>query len=68
MQAFPKWLYLIGRVFPSSSAVNAYVNIGTAGASLSDVATDIYTLLALAILYIITAIVMEYKYLLSYRK
>lgn len=68
MQAFPKWLYLIGRVFPSSSAVNAYVNIGTAGASLSDVATDIYTLLALAILYIITAIVMEYKHLLSYRK
>ncbi len=60
-EAFPEWLYLIGRVFPSSSAVNAYVNIGTAGASLIDVSEDLIVLIALTLVYLALAIVAEHK-------
>lgn len=58
-EAFPEWLHLLGRVFPSSSAVNAYVNIGTAGASLGNVMTDIVTLVVLSIVYICLAFFAE---------
>lgn len=58
-EAFPEWLHLLGRVFPSSSAVNAYVNIGTAGASLGNVMTDIVTLVVLSVLYICLAFFAE---------
>ena len=58
-EAFPEWLHLLGRVFPSSSAVNAYVNIGTAGDSLSNVMTDIVTLVVLSIVYICLAFFAE---------
>lgn len=67
-EAFPEWLYFIGRVFPSSSAVNAYVNIGTAGASLSDVENDILTLSLLVIVYLSVAIILENRFLTSNRK
>lgn len=58
-EAFPEWLYLIGRIFPSSSAVNAYISIGTAGATLIDVEEDVATLLALALVYSTIAIIAE---------
>ena len=58
-EAFPEWLHLLGRVFPSSSAVNAYVYIGTAGASLGNVMTDIVTLVVLSIVYICLAFFAE---------
>lgn len=58
-EAFPEWLHILGRVFPSSSAVNAYVNIGTAGASLGNVMTDIVTLVVLSVLYICLAFFAE---------
>ena len=58
-EAFPEWLHLLGRVFPSSSAVNAYVDIGTAGASLGNVMTDIVTLVVLSIVYICLAFFAE---------
>jgi ABC-2 type transport system permease protein len=58
-EAFPEWLYILGRLFPSSSAVNAYVNIGTAGAGLGDVIADIALLAVLALLYFIAAVVVE---------
>ena len=60
-EAFPEWLYLLGRIFPSSSAVNAFVDIGTAGVSLHDVRTDIFTLAVLAIVYLFVAVVTEAK-------
>lgn len=58
-EAFPEWLYAIGELLPSSSAVRAYVNIGTMGASLWDVSHEIFTLIALALLYITTAVITE---------
>lgn len=60
-EAFPEWLYLLGRIFPSSSAVNAFVDIGTAGVSLHDVRTDIFTLAVLATIYLFVAVVTEAK-------
>lgn len=62
-EAFPGWLYILGKIFPSSSAVNAYVNIGTAGASLTDVSTDVVILLILAIVYTTIAILAEKRML-----
>lgn len=58
-EAFPEWLYLLGRIFPSSSAVDAFVMVGTAGASLSDVCGDIAELALLATIYTICAVVAE---------
>ena len=60
-EAFPEWLYLLGRIFPSSSAVHAFVDIGTAGVSLYDVRTDIFTLAVLATIYLFIAVVTEAK-------
>ena len=62
-EAFPGWLYILGKIFPSSSAVNAYVNIGTVGASLTDVSTDVVILLILAIVYTTIAILAEKRML-----
>ena len=58
-EAFPAWLYTIGRIFPSSSAVSAFVMVGTAGASLWDVRSDILQLLLLAVIYTVCAITAE---------
>lgn len=58
-EAFPEWLYAVGRIFPSSSAVSAFVMVGTAGASLADVSGNIAQLLLLGTIYIVCAIVME---------
>ena len=60
-EAFPEWLYVVGKVFPSSSAVNAFVNIGSAGATLGDVWPDVATLIALALIYLSIAIYTEKK-------
>ena len=60
-EAFPEWLYLLGRLFPSSSAVNAFVDIGTAGVSLYDVRADLYTIAVLATIYLFVAVVTEAK-------
>ena len=61
-EAFPEWLYLMGRLLPSSSAVDSFVAIGTMGATLSDRLTDILTLTILAVGYIAIAIIVEYHY------
>ena len=63
-EAFPEWLYLLGRIFPSSSAVDAFVMVGTAGASLSDVCGDIAELAMLATIYTICAVVAEKRSLM----
>lgn len=59
-EAFPEWLYILGRIIPSSSAVDAFVAIGSMGASLGDRLHDIILLLILAIFYLGLAIIMEY--------
>ncbi|MBO5894289.1 MAG: ABC transporter permease [Alistipes sp.] len=58
-EAFPEWLYILGHTLPSSSAVNAFVMVGTAGASLADVEHNIWLLTLLAALYFVCAIIAE---------
>lgn len=50
-QAIPDWLYAFGRIFPSSSGVNAFVRIQTMGASFDEVLPEIRTLWCLAAIY-----------------
>ena len=50
-QAIPEWLYRFGKVFPSSSGVNAFVRIQTMGASFDEVMPEIRTLWCLAVIY-----------------
>lgn len=58
-EAFPSWLYALGELLPSSSAVRAFVDIGTMGASLADVSAELRMLLCLAVCYLLTAIIAE---------
>lgn len=64
-EAFPAWLYALGELLPSSSAVRAYVDIGTMGASLSDVSEEVYTLVLLAIFYFCVAVIAEKRLSIS---
>ena len=50
-QAIPDWLYTFGKIFPSSSGVNAFVRIQTMGASFAEVQAEIRTLWCLAVIY-----------------
>ena len=50
-QAFPRWLYLLGKVVPSSSAVEAWIAVQSRGASLADVAPELTTLWILTIIF-----------------
>ena len=58
-EAFPSWLYAVGELFPSSSAVRAFVGIGTMGASLGDVRRELFTLGVVAIVYFVLAVISE---------
>lgn len=60
-EAFPGILYDIGHIFPSSSAVDAFISIGTMGATLYDVRGEITTLIILAVLYLILAVYTEQR-------
>lgn len=60
-QAFPKWLYIIGRVVPSSSAVDAWIAIQSRGASLSDIAPELTVLWILVALFGVCAVVANRK-------
>jgi len=55
-QAFPQWLYMLGKVVPSSSAVDAWIAVQTRGASLSDIAPELTLLWCLVIVYGLLAI------------
>lgn len=55
-QAFPKWLYLLGKIVPSSSAVEAWIAIQSRGASLSDIAPQLTLLWVLVLFYASLAI------------
>lgn len=56
-QAFPEWLYMLGRVVPSSSAVEAWIAVQSMGATLADVAPKLVLLWCLVIIYGIGAVV-----------
>ena len=58
-EAFPDWLYALGRILPSSSAVDAFIQINSMGASISDVSGEVFTLILLALLYLGSAIICE---------
>lgn len=50
-EAFPEWLYAIGRLMPSSSAVDGFIRLNSMGAPLSSVKEELLTLLTLGIGY-----------------
>ena len=54
---FPQWLYFLGRVVPSSSAVEAWIAVQTMGATLADVAPKLALLWTLVVVYGAGAIV-----------
>ena len=56
-EAFPRWLYFLGRVVPSSSAVEAWIAVQTMGATLVDVAPKLVLLWVLVVVYGAGAIV-----------
>lgn len=58
-EAFAEWLYAIGRLLPSSSAVDGFIRLNSMGAPLYDVQKELYTLLILAFLYTLIAIISE---------
>ena len=60
-QAFPEWLYIIGRAVPSSSAVEAWIAVQSRGASLADVAPELTTLWLLVVIYGAGAVVANRK-------
>ena len=60
-EAFPQWLYIIGKVIPSSSAVNAWIKIQTMGASLADIVPELTLLGCLVCIYGAGAIVANRK-------
>lgn len=56
-QAFPKWLYIVGRAVPSSAAVDAWIRVQSMGASLADVAHELTLLWFLVVVYGTCAVV-----------
>ena len=56
-QAFPEWLYIVGRAVPSSSAVEAWIAVQSRGASLRDVAPELTILWLLVAIYGVGAVV-----------
>ena len=58
-EAYDKWLYMVGRLLPSSSGVDGFIAIASRGATLCDVATEAATLVALSIIYITLAFIIN---------
>lgn len=59
-EAFPEWMYDIGRILPSSSAVDAFIKLSSMGASLRDILPELFTLIVLALIYTFSAILSEF--------
>lgn len=51
-EAFPEWLFDIGRLLPSSSGVNGFIALASQGATLSEIREEVFTLVILTIIYI----------------
>jgi len=60
-QAFPQWLYLIGKIIPSSSAVDAWIRVQTMGATLSDITPELTLLWVLVAIYGLLAAIANRK-------
>lgn len=58
-EAFPGWLYEVGRLFPSSSAVDGFISLNTMGASLQNIRLEVVDIVILAFLYTFIAIILE---------
>lgn len=58
-EAFPEWLYAVGRLFPSSSAVDGFISLNTMGASLQNIRLEVANIVILAFLYTFIAIILE---------
>lgn len=58
-EAFPGWLYEVGRLFPSSSAVDGFISLNTMGASLQNIRSEVVDIVILAFLYTFIAIILE---------
>lgn len=50
-ESFPRWLYIIGKAVPSSSAVDAWIAVQSRGATLTDIAPNLTLLWCLTLLY-----------------
>lgn len=50
-QALPDWLYAFGKIFPSSSGIDAFIRVQTMGASFTEILPQIRILWALALIY-----------------
>lgn len=50
-ESFPRWLYIIGKAAPSSSAVDAWIAVQSRGATLTDIAPNLTLLWCLTLLY-----------------
>lgn len=51
-EAFPEWLFDIGRLLPSSSGVNGFIALASRGATLNEIREEVFTLVILTIIYI----------------
>lgn len=51
-EAFPEWLFDIGRLLPSSSGVNGFIALASRGATLYEIREEVFTLVILTIIYI----------------
>jgi ABC-2 type transport system permease protein len=58
-QAIPRWLYELGRLFPSEAAIDGLVRINQMGARLGEVAGDFRVLWALATVYFLLAVLLR---------
>ena len=58
-EAFPEWLYDVGRIFPSSSAVDGFISLNTMGASLENIGQELATIVILALFYTLIAVGLE---------
>ena len=56
-EAFPHYLYIIGKVVPSSSAVDAWIAVQSRGATLADIVPELTTLWCLVAVYGVGAVV-----------
>ena len=50
-QAIPEWMFMFGKIFPSTGAIDGFIKIQTMGATLSDVMPQYQLLWVLTIIY-----------------
>ncbi len=58
MEGMPSWLYSVGQILPSSSAITGYIRLNVMGASLADVMPEYLWLWVLTIVYFCFAVLM----------